>query len=226
MDRDPQSIIAKIVPLFREKRFGDRLPSERELAARFEVSRPLLREALATLEAMRVIERRPQSGIFLRETAREASLDAMVLEAGLGIPMTQAEVKSLNEFRTILEVQAVALACERRTEADIAALETILADTRKRIASRQSTAEQDARFHLAVFAAAKNQYLMRAAHPFYLASRQRRERYFMHASNRQKSLAQHQKIRDAIAAGDARAARARMDEHLGGVERYWLSTLR
>lgn len=223
----PHSLIARIVPFIRERRFepGERIPSERALAERFQVSRSVVREALATLEAMRVIERRPQSGIFLREVAREGSLDAVVLEMDLGIPMSRIEVKSLCEFRSILEVQAAALAADRRMDADVAALDAILETTRRRISSQESTAEEDSRFHLAVFAAAKNQYLERAAHSFYLASRQRRERYFQGSQNRNRSLAQHAKIRDAIARRDCAGAREAMSEHLGGVERFWLSTL-
>jgi GntR family transcriptional regulator, transcriptional repressor for pyruvate dehydrogenase complex len=223
----PHSIIARIVPFIRERRFepGDRIPSERALAERFQVSRSVIREALATLEAMRVIERRPQSGIFLREVTREGSLDAVVLQTDLGIPMTEREVRSLCEFRSTLELQAAALAADRRTDADLEALDAILTATRKLIASRESTAEEDSRFHLAVFAAAKNQYLERAAHSFYLASRQRRERYFLSAQNRKRSLLQHERIRDAIEKCDIAGARNAMVEHLGGVERFWLSML-
>ncbi len=73
---------------------GDRPPSERELA-----------------------ERRPNSGIHLREAGRQGSLDSVVLRAELGVPFTEAEVTEAVELRGILELRAVRLACDRRRTA-------------------------------------------------------------------------------------------------------------
>ena len=155
---------------------GERIPSERELAARFGVSRGILRETLAALEAVRVIQRRPQSGIYLRDVAREASLDLLVLESDLGMPVSSADVKDLNEFRSMLELQSAGLACARRTDQDLARLDEILAMSRTRRAVGQSLSEQDAQFRIALCAASGNKLLQRAANSFWLASRARRER--------------------------------------------------
>ncbi len=217
-----------MLPFLRAGEFepGCRLPSERDLAERFAVSRNTLREALTTLEAMRVIERRPQSGIYLRDAASEASLDTLVLEADYDLPMTADDVRELNEFRSIIELQAISLACDRRTAAQLEAIDAVLETTRLRLAAGCSVAEQDAAFHLAVFAAANNQFLLRAANSFYLASRRRRERYFADPDNGRRSFAQHCKLRDAIEKRDRLAARKLLGRHLGSVERYWMSTLR
>ena len=63
------AVLSRILPFIRGRKFeaGDRIPSERDLAEHFVVSRGVIREALSVLEAMRVVERRPQSGMFLRE---------------------------------------------------------------------------------------------------------------------------------------------------------------
>src|SRR5690606_13454138 len=50
-----------------ELKIGQRLPSERDLAARFSVSRPTVREAIVTLEVMKLVEVRPGSGVYVRE---------------------------------------------------------------------------------------------------------------------------------------------------------------
>ena len=223
----PQSLIAEILPFLRKRGFeaGDRLPSERELAERFSVSRSSMREALVALEAIRLIERRPQSGIFLRSSTRDASLDALVLESGLGIPMTASEVAELNEFRAIMEMQAVALACSRHEPEDLALMDEVLADSERNLAKGESLADQDAQFHLAIYAAAHNQFLLRAANSFYLASRTRRDQYFADEVNSRRSYAEHRRMREAIAARDVPKATALLGRHLGSVERYWLSTL-
>ncbi len=227
LSADTSHVLARILPFIRERGYapGERIPSERELAERFGVSRGILREALSALEAMRVIQRRPQSGIYLRDVAREASVDMLVLEADLGMPVSAADVKDLNEFRSMLEVQSVALACARRTDADLARLDEVLLVSRARDAVGQSLAEQDADFHRALCAASGNRLIQRAAHAFWLASRARREHYFAEAANAKRSIAQHQALRDAVAAGDTTRALAVLDEHLGNVERYWMAHL-
>lgn len=216
-----------MLPFIRERGYepGERMPSERELAERFGVSRGLLREALSALEAMRVIERRPQSGIFLRDVEREASVDMLVLQADLGMPVSAADVKDLNEFRSMLEMQSTALACARRTDADIARIDSVLAQSRERQKTGLSLSEQDAEFHRALCAASGNKLIQRAANSFWLASRARRERYFSEPANAKRSLAQHTALRNAVAAGDAERALAVLGKHLGNVERYWMGRL-
>jgi GntR family transcriptional repressor for pyruvate dehydrogenase complex len=218
-------ILSRILPFLREKRYaaGERIPSERALADRFQVSRGILREALSALEAMRVIERRPQSGIYLRDLKTEASLDMLVLEASLGMPVSPTEVNELNEFRSMLELQAVRLACQRRTSRDLDRIQQILLTSQQRLKAGESLAEQDAQFHLALCAASGNQLILRSAHSFWLASQERRQKYFQHPLNSKRSLRQHQALCDAIAQQDEDLALKVMEKHLGQVHRYWLT---
>ena len=222
---DTSQVLSRILPFIRERGYapGERIPSERELAERFSVSRGILREALSALEAMRVIQRRPQSGIYLRDVARDASLDMLVLESDLGMPVSPSDVKDLNEFRTMLEVQSIGLACSRRTDADLVNIDAILATSRARHAASQSISEQDAEFHMALCAASGNKLIQRAANSFWLASKARRQRYFSEPTNGLRSIQQHTALRDAIAAGDRERALDVLSDHLGNVERYWMS---
>lgn len=222
-----QALIAELLPYLRQRGFepGERLPSERDLANSFQVSRNTMREALIVLEAVRVIERRPQSGVYLRRQGRDVSVDATVLEATAGIPMSPEAVRELNEFRSIMELQAIELACLRRDDGDLAAIDRVLEESARRLSAGESLAEQDAEFHLAVIAAARNQFLLRAANSFYLASRERRQFYFADATNARRSLAQHRRLRKAIAAADPDQAHECLVSHLGSVERFWTSRL-
>lgn len=217
-------VLSRILPFIRERGYqpGERLPSERELAERFQVSRGILREALATLEAMRVLERRPQSGIYLLDVAAQASVDMVVLESELGMPTTMAEVHDLNEFRSMLEVQAISMACVRHTEADLERLDLILTTSRARHAAGQSLSDQDAQFHMALCAASGNKLIQRAANSFWLASRARREQYFADPGNGKRSITQHTALRNAVASGDKDKALDVLNSHIGNVERYWV----
>ena len=69
---------------------GDKAPSERELAEHFAVSRGQVRESLAILEALQLIERRAKSGIYL--TMDSAGLSSMVLLARAGVQLNPRQI--------------------------------------------------------------------------------------------------------------------------------------
>ena len=119
---DGAGLIGQLLPFIARHRLspGDRLPSERDLALRLGASRPALREALAVLETLRIVERRPNSGIYLRAVAQESSIEAMVLQAELGVPLSEAEV------REVVELRKMADAVESRSARETAELRDIL----------------------------------------------------------------------------------------------------
>lgn len=221
------NLIGRLLPFIAHRRLeaGDRLPSERELAERFRVGRGAVREALAVLETLRLIERRPNSGIYLRPAEKQGSIEAIVLQAELGIPLTEAEVREVVELRRILEMQGVRMAAERRQEADIARLDEILAETDRAIAAGENPADHDAAFHLALVEATGNHVFLRVVNAFYLMSRNRRRAYFADGTRAPLSQRQHRAMRDAVAEGDAARAEAAMGGHLRGVESYWIELL-
>ncbi|WP_372618038.1 FadR/GntR family transcriptional regulator [Falsiroseomonas sp.] len=221
------ALVGRILTFIAQRGFapGERLPSERDLAERFGFGRNALREALAVLETVRVIERRPNSGIFLRAVARHGSLDALVLSADLGVPLTAAEVEEVVELRRLMEVQGTALACERRGEDDLARIAEALAGGERCIEAGGNFAEPDAEFHLAVAEATGNRVFLRVVNSFYLISRTRRRHYFADGSRAALSQAQHRAMGEAIAARDAARAAELMRGHLRGVESYWRELL-
>lgn len=201
---------------------GERLPSERDLAERFAASRGAVREALTKLQAMRVIERRASSGIFLGREPGSTSLEALVLSQDLGLPMDEKDIAECMEVRRMLELQAVRLACERRTDADLAVLDAILSATEASIAAGRPIDQHDYQFHMSIFRATQNDILVRVVNPFYLLSRVRRAAFFGDPARSRTSHAQHVAIVGAIRAQDQPASTELMDRHIGRVERYFL----
>ena len=201
---------------------GERLPSERDFAERFSVSRGAVREALTKLQAMRIIERRASSGIFLGREPENASLEALVLTHDLGIPLDNRDIHELMEVRRLLEVQAIRLACDRRTDADLDALDGVLVTTEAEIAARRPIAEQDYRFHMMIFRATQNTILVRVVNPFYLLSRNRRRNFFKDVVRGQTSHVQHVAIVAAIRARNADMSAELMAQHIGRVEHFHL----
>jgi DNA-binding FadR family transcriptional regulator len=170
----------KLLELIRERGFkpGDKLPSERDLAALFGMSRSAVRESLIRLDTLRIVESRPKSGVYLQPYGAERSIEAMVLFAETNTPLSAAEVAQSVELRSVLENEAMRLACLRRTQSDLKDLQQILRDSAAAITRGETLAELDAQFHKAIVAATKNDVLLRFINVFYRMSRKRREIYF------------------------------------------------
>src|SRR5262249_17852590 len=130
---DRQQLLKALLGRIDEARVGPhaRLPGERELAQALGASRSSVREALGMLEALRIIERRPQSGIYVRSAVSEPSVEAFVLQESLDVRSSTAEYEQAQEARIIHEVEAVRLAAKRRTLEDLAALQAIIDRARK-----------------------------------------------------------------------------------------------
>ncbi|UYO46364.1 FadR family transcriptional regulator [Rhodopseudomonas palustris] len=193
---------------------GDRLPSERELSERFGVARSSVREALAVLDAMRITERRPKSGIYLRNAVEDGGLEALVLQADLGLTFDPQVTRDVTEARIICEEQALRLACRRRTDADLSKLHQTLQAYAATIQADGDMAEADVEFHLALVAAGQNRILVRTLTPLMLMSRRWRERYFESDAIRRRSLDDHRAFVAAIEARDETVAATLVRRHV------------
>ena len=214
---------AKLLTLIRERGFrpGDKLPSERDLAALFGMSRGAIREGLIRLDTLRIIDSRPKSGFYLQPYGAERSIEAMVLFAETNIPLSAAEVAQSVELRSVLESEAMRLACLRRTQEDLDRMQKILADSAAAIEKGESLAEFDPLFHKAIVAATKNDVLLRFINVFYLMSRKRREIYFHDEPQSKRSHAQHLQLYRAIEARDFELGQQLLRRHLKGVDAYF-----
>lgn len=196
-----------------------RAPSERELADHFTVSRGQIREALAILEAMRIVERRAKSGIFL--TTRTASVEALALFAKAGLPLDPIQIYEAVELRKIHEIKAAELASQRATEENFAALREILDRSGARIARGELLADEDRDFHLEIVRATQNTVFFRVCSVYYAMSERRLPIYFSDIDRCRKSNAEHIQIYEALVRRDANLAQALMSAHLQGAESYW-----
>ena len=97
---------------------GTRLPSERQLAASLGVGRSTLREALAALDVLGLVDVRPGSGTYLAADSSELLPQAIKWSLMLRQPRT----RDLVEVREHLEIVTARLAAERATDDDIARL--------------------------------------------------------------------------------------------------------
>ena len=198
---------------------SNRTPSERELADHFGVSRGQIREGLAILEAMRLVERRAKSGIYL--TKRQASVEAMALYAKAGLPLDPVQIYEAVELRKIHEIKAAELACSRATEENFEILRQILARTEARLAAGEPMNQEDKDFHLEIVRATKNDIFYRVCTLYSVLGEIRLPVYFNDPDRGRKSHAEHLQIFDALTRRDGNLAQALMSAHLQGAESYW-----
>jgi DNA-binding FadR family transcriptional regulator len=200
-----------------------RTPSERELAEHFSVSRGQIREALAILEAMRIVERRAKSGIYL--TTRQASVEAMALFAKAGVPLDPVQIYEAVELRKIHEIKAAELACSRATDENYDRLREILKSSEERIAAGEGLAREDRDFHLEIVRATHNTLFHRICSIYYVMGEKRLPIYFGEPERNRRSHAEHLQIFDALVRRDGNLAQALMSAHLQGAESYWKGLL-
>jgi GntR family transcriptional repressor for pyruvate dehydrogenase complex len=216
-----QRVMAQLVALIEQRKYrpGERLPSERELAEWCEVGRGVVREVLSILENLRYIERRPQSGVYLGKDASAVSLETLVLASGMGLALSPQVLAQSLEVRRMLEINAVTLACQRRTDENLAELEALIEEWDRRLEADEPLAELDKQFHLCLFKATQNEIFVRMVTPFFIMSQARRNAFFVDEQVARESNLQHRKLVDALRARDTTAAVALIGAHIGRVER-------
>ena len=137
---------------------GDRLPSERDLAERFGVSRTVIREAVRSLMAKGILEVRAGSGTIVR--APSTSFLSDYLELYLSMRSGKFDYRKVVEVRRLLEVEIAGLAAERRDEEDLRTLERILAQAEEHLDDPDAFVELDVQFHSALAQATHNELFL------------------------------------------------------------------
>jgi GntR family transcriptional repressor for pyruvate dehydrogenase complex len=194
---------------------GDRLPTEKALGEAYGVSRAVVREAIARLKADGLIETRQGSGAFAVEVPKAINL-RFWKGAGPGLD----ELRDIFELRAMVEGAVAELAAQRRDDDDLRAMAGHLQAMDDALDSGFDGTVADDNFHIALAHATHNSYIGRLVEflgqhfsdsrklAWYDTNLQRR---LPHASQRE-----HRALLDAIAQGDAEAARQRALEHLRG----------
>lgn len=216
---DEEIIILRIKELITTKQLesGDRLPSERALSERFNVSRNQVRSAIQKLEFYGLLKRLPQSGTVVSSIGVTA-MNGMMQDI---LKLQKPDFKSLVETRILLEQNSVKLAAERRSDEDLEHLEQALNDYTRKVTTGESAVEEDMMFHLKLVEASGNSVihsLMLIIIPEIIA-------FFMKNKicddvEAQKLVREHQAIFDAIKNKDASEAVKALDVHFTDIKSY------
>ncbi|WP_121201872.1 FadR/GntR family transcriptional regulator [Mucilaginibacter gracilis] len=131
---------------------GDRLPAERQLAERLGVGRSYVREAILKLEFYGLLRTSPQSGTYVSGMSIKV-MDNLITDI---IKFNKDDFSALIEARYYIELDAVRLAAERRTQQDLHALKIAIADYELKISQDVDAVEEDMLFHIKIAESTKN----------------------------------------------------------------------
>ena len=190
---------------------GARLPSERDLAQTYAVSRPTIREAMIALELDGLVEVRMGSGVYVIAHQPRGG------QAG----ETDIGPFELLEARRLIEGEAAALAAGRVTDAEIAEFDRLLAEIRHAGSNIAASEDADRRLHLGIARATGNSAIFATVEMLWDA-RARSPQYRLLADKAHDAgigprTDEHTLIVEALRARDADAAREAMRTHLGRV---------
>jgi GntR family transcriptional repressor for pyruvate dehydrogenase complex len=194
---------------------GDRMPAERDLAKKFGVSRPVVREAMLALEVLGLIEVRIGSGAYVMR------LSTMQDEAGFNVSAFE-----LIESRMLFESEAAALAATQITDEEIEELESLVQAIRDENRRSDGTEQADRAFHVSIARATRNAAIEHVVDELWQLRSSSPECALMlekaRRANVRPVVEEHTAIVEALKARDAKAARAAMRAHLAAVINHLL----
>lgn len=193
-----------------EVRPGDRLPPERELARKLNISRSSLRAGIGFLSAMGVLKSRHGAGTFVSSGPPAFDSSSFTVLGALH-PFLPWQ---MFEARIVLESSVAALAAERATGDQIAELAEEVAEMYAALDDPQEYLIHDVRFHRTVARAAGNPILGALMETITANLYARRSKTVEHALDLKQSAELHREIYRAIRSHNPAQARLTMEKHL------------
>lgn len=191
----------------------ERLPTEHSLAAEFQVSRPVVRDALQRLRDQGLIYSRRGAGSFVREQGVREPL-------GFGQMENLSDLQHCYDFRLTIEPEAAAMAALRRSPEALQKIKSALNLLRDATNRQAHRADADFMFHLGIAQASGNPYFATAMQALeeHIAVGMRFHGMSLRSTSDglQHVFVEHTAVYEAIASGDPDGARRLMKIHLTG----------
>jgi len=211
-----EDIVVQIQDLVTKGRLNryDQLPNEKQLSDTFKVSRSTVREAILSLEKMRLVERRQGDGTYVIATSEEV-LAQPLASALFG---EKDDLIDIFYLRKIIEPEMAQIAAGNATAKEIEELEQILREQENDVIGGGRGVQIDTKFHCLLSRIGKNRVLERLSMALMDLLSRTRDAYLQSEERRRVSVRGHQLILDAIKSGNGRSARKAMLKHLTDVE--------
>lgn len=186
---------------------GERLPAERELAEKLDVSRATIREAMIALEIAGVVEIRKGSGVYI--TNHKAT--PLLTDEGVG-PF------EILQTRYIVESEACALAATKITSSQLSELRRLILDMQEEEKKQDASEKADMKFHVIIAKASQNSALLAIIKWLWeLRNQSNLSQVFMsrlRKSGIHPSINEHKNIVSALEQGSSELAKKAMQQHI------------
>lgn len=218
-----EKIAEQIIELIKARQLhpGDRLPSERELAAQMNVSRPSLREALRALSLLHIVEIRPGSGTYVSSLKPELLVDQL----DIFFAVEDSTFFDLVETRIMLEVDVAGLAAQRATAAELDALHTYHAECVQHKDQYIEFLDMDIELHRMIARCSHNPIIIHFVDVLARMNATRRRQNAHRLAAIEATISEHRLILAALSDRDEQAAREAMLMHLNNGKERLLAAL-
>lgn len=190
-------------------RVGERLPSERNLCEQYCVSRGTLRQALADLEKIGLIEIRPGSGAYVQELPPQ-ELPERVLPPKFG----DVSLEDIIVARKAIELSSIEIACERITAKELRSIGALIDKMKQNEDDLPEFLKADRAFHEQVVHASRNQVLITAFQAISEYLRFSLVFTTLHDGEEQIAVRHHEMIFAALKERDVKLSVRRLKKHL------------
>jgi GntR family transcriptional repressor for pyruvate dehydrogenase complex len=217
-----EEVVSQIYQMIRDGRLkaGDQLPSERELAETFKISRTSVREALRALESQGLIISKTGMGNFIADLP----VESLVAPLARLLVEEKSALADIFELRKLIEPQIASLAAERATAREIERMKSLLDKQREQVESGATGVDADTEFHFAIGQATQNHAIEKLVSGLLDVLSHSREESLQTLARREASITSHLAIVAAIEKHDQGQAREAMRYHIEQVEQSVLSS--
>ncbi|WDV47096.1 FadR/GntR family transcriptional regulator [Clostridiaceae bacterium M8S5] len=202
-----------------ELKKGDKLPAERELSSKLDVSRSSIREALRALEILGLIESRQGEGNFISDNIGNSFFEPL----SVMFMLNEGKKEEILELRKMIEVETAAMAATKISEEDINVLKDLMVKL-KNARDEKESANLDKELHYKITQIAGNSFAFNLLNSitFIMESfiENAREAILKNAKERDLLIDQHQEICDALIEKNPRKASLAMRKHLDEINKF------
>jgi GntR family transcriptional repressor for pyruvate dehydrogenase complex len=211
-----EDVVAQIRAFIKDGRLkqGDQLPTERDLSVTFKVSRATIREAIRTLESMKLVQSRQGAGTYVL-TSNEENL---IQPLAAALFHEKDNIYDIFYVRKIIEPHVAELAANNATPEEINRLAAIIIEHEESVVHGKSGVKFDTAFHGLLGRMSKNSVLERLLSALNDLLEQTRDEYLQDDERAKKSILGHHKVFTAVKNRDCSAALRAMYRHLKEVE--------
>jgi GntR family transcriptional regulator, transcriptional repressor for pyruvate dehydrogenase complex len=209
----PANLVDELTAYIRQEGFrpGERLPPIRRLSKVLKAGRNLVRDGLLEAQTLGLVKIEPRKGVFVAGDRQEEGVCRMLERV---LTRDEPNLFHLVDARLVVEAELAAEAARTRRPEDLLPLRQALEKVLGAGDDRESYIEADEAFHLAISRIAGNRVLSAFLELVWRLIRPAKANLALSPQNRRLSDTEHQELFRSIVAGDAAAARAKMDEHI------------